>query len=217
MTSFLFLILTLRKLRASQRCEDKSPRRAQGHPSGHSRECSHGAILWERRSPRRLSQRAACAIALRGGTHVRGREGAAAPEGTVRPTQRCPPPPRLATKLLQAGPGSRWRHRRPLGCRDALRGAGLQRCWAATLVQSPRPRPARPALHLCSRHRSGQVTSTAHDFSPLTTVPAASPDHKEISFPDGLHTIKSGEADVRSTADPAAFAPPGWADPQSLS
>lgn len=43
------------------------------------------------------------------------------------------------------------------------------------------------------------------------------PDHKEILFPDGLHTIKSGEADVRSTADPAAFAPPGWADPQSLS
>lgn len=144
-----------------------------------------------------------------------GRGGSS--RGNCAPHTTVPPPPRLATKLLQAGPGSRWRHRRPLGCRDALRGAGLQRFWAATLVQSPRPRPARPALHLCSRHRSGQVTSAAHDFSLLTTVPAASPDHKEISFPDGLHTIKSGEADVRSTADPTAFAPPGWADPQSLS
>lgn len=103
MTSFLFLILTLRKLRASQRCEDKSPRRAQGHPSGHSRECSHGAILWERRSPRRLSRRAACAVALRGGTHVRGREGAAAPEGTVRPTQRCPPRPASSQSCCRRG------------------------------------------------------------------------------------------------------------------
>lgn len=121
MTSFLFLILTLRKLWASQRCEDKSPRRAQGHPSGHSRECSHGAILWERRSPRRLSRRAACAVALRGGTHVRGREGAAAPEGTVRPTQRCPrpTPPRHkaatggARKQVASPPSARMQRRSP--------------------------------------------------------------------------------------------------------
>lgn len=109
-----------------------------------------------------------------GPTCVAGK-GRQLPRELCAPHNGAPPPPRLATKLLQAGPGSRWRHRRPLGCRDALRGAGLQRFWAATLVQSPRPRPARPALHLCSRHRSGQVTSTAHDFSLLTTVPAASP------------------------------------------
>lgn len=60
------------------------------------------------------------------------------------------------------------------------------------------------------------MISTSHDFSLPATVPAASPDRKEILFTDDLHVIESGEADVRSTVDPTMFAPPVLVDPQSL-
>lgn len=121
MTSFLFLILTLRKLRASQRCEDKSPRRAQGHPSGHSRECSHGAILWERRSPRRCPDaRPAPSPCEEGPTCVAGK-GRQLPRELCAPHNGAPPPtpPRHkaaaggARKQVASPPSARMQRRSP--------------------------------------------------------------------------------------------------------